>query len=216
MNRRICILIISALALTLLPNVIPAHAATAGAVYELRIDSDHRATTDAIFKPGERVAFWFNLSNGAARDFVHRDTGYVYAWENGTLNVVFSAADWANIPLSATSIVAWGTDSGVAAVYLMPIPPDLDLSLTIDANHRATTAPIFTVNERVVFWYNLPDGSAKGFYSTDEYPYVYARANGTLDYTIPGDYWATIPSDATSFVAAGFYSGVTAVYIFQR
>ena len=112
---------------------------------------------------------------------------------------------------------AFGTTSGVAAVYLIPLPPDLDLSLHLDANHRATTAPIFTINEQVVFWYNLADGSANQFYSNpDENPLVTINPNGALDFTFPASAWAKLPAGVTSLVAHGLFSGVEAVYVFPR
>ena len=183
----------------------------------LRIDADHHATTDAIFASGERIAFWYNLLDGGARNFIVDGTGTVYAQGDGTLSVTITADDWNNIPLSASSIVAYGTTSRAAAVYLFTLPPDLDLTMHIDSNHRATTAPLFTINEQVVFWYNLPDGSAAQFYSNpDENTLVTIRPNGALDFTFSAAVWARIPSDATSLVARGLFSGVTVVYIFPR
>ena len=181
----------------------------------LRIDANHRATTDAVFTPGERIAFWYNLPDGGTGAFLRAGAAIPIARADGTLDVTFTAGEWDNIPLSASSIVAYGIASRVAAVYLFDRPVGLDLSLRVDANHRATTDAIFAVNEPIVFWYNLPDGSARSF-AVREDGFPNARPDGTLDVTIGDDAWRAIPADATSLVAHGLASGVNAVYVFNR
>lgn len=181
--------------------------------YPMNIDAAHRATTGPIFIAEERIVMWMNLPGGAAARFITGSTGTISAFSDGSLNVVIGDDDWNNIALSATSIVAFGTASKVAAVYIFTLPPDLDLSLHIDANHHATTAPLFTRGERVVFWYNRADGSAADFMAGPE-DVVYARNDGALDITISDKNWSTLPADTTSIVAHGLFSNVTAVYIF--
>ena len=179
----------------------------------MNIDASHRATTGPIFLAEERIAMWMNLPDGAAARFITGSTGNVYATWDGSLNVVIGDDDWNNIALSATSIVAFGTVSKVAAVYHLPQTPGLDLGLHLDANHRLTSAPIFTRAERVVFWYNRANGTAADYLTGPE-DVVYTKYDGSLDVTISDRNWALLPSDVTSIVAHGLFSNVTAVYVF--
>jgi len=181
--------------------------------YPMNIDAAHRATTGPIFRAEERIAMWMNLPDGAAARFITGSTGNVYAGSDGSLNVVIGDDDWNNIALSATSLVAFGTVSKVAAVYTFTLPPGLDLSLHIDANHHATTAPIFTRAERVVFWYNRANLSAADFMTGPD-DVVFTKYDGSLDITISDKNWGTLPADTTSIVANGLFSNVTAVYVF--
>jgi hypothetical protein len=181
--------------------------------YPMNIDAAHRATTAPIFRAEERIAMWMNLPDGAASRFITGSTGAIFAFSDGSLNVVIGDDDWNNLALSATSIVAYGTASKVAAVYKFPPQPNLDLSLHIDANHHATTAPLYTRAERVVFWYNRADGSAADF-MTGADDVIYTKYDGTLDFTITDKNWATLPADTTSIIAHGLFSNVTAVYVF--
>jgi hypothetical protein len=181
----------------------------------MNIDASHRATTGPIFRAEEQIAMWMNLPDGSASRFITGSTGAIFAFSDGSLNVVIGDDDWNNIALSATSIVAFGTASKVAAVYIFPAQPNLDLSLHIDANHHATTAPLFTRAERVVFWYNRADGSAADFMTGPD-DVIYTTYDGTLDFTITDKNWATLPGDTTSIIAHGLFSNVTAVYAFPR
>lgn len=178
----------------------------------LSIGTDHHLTTAAIFNPNERIALWFDVPGGGAGPLSLDATGPVYAQGDGRLDVVINGDDWNSIAKSARSLVAFGLDSQVAASGSLNAPADLDLSLHIDGDHHATTAAIFTPNEQIVFWYNLPDGSAAGFDPFDG-P-VYANGAGALDLTIPADQWGRIPANATSLVAHGIYSTTPAVYAF--
>ena len=181
--------------------------------HPMNIDASHRATTGPIFRADERIAMWMNVPGGGAAPFITGSTGNVHASWDGSLNVVIGADDWNNIALSATSIVAFGTGSKVAAIYHFALPPGLDLGMHIDANRRVTTAPLFTRGERIVFWYNRADRSAADFLtSADEI--VFARYDGTLDFTISARSWNALPADTTSIVARGLFSSVTAVYVF--
>jgi hypothetical protein len=125
--------------------------------------------------------------------------------------VTISAADWRQLPQAATAIVAHGITSGVDAVYPIQLPAGLDLSLHVDANHRMTTGPIFSPDERIVFWYNLPGGGANAFL-TDGHEVVYARSDGSIDVTIASTDW-DLPADALSIVAHGFSSNVSVAYV---
>lgn len=213
-------LVICALLLTTLFSLRPAGvAAEEGYLqalaepYPMNIDASHRATTGPIFRAEERIALWMNLPDGAAARFITGSTGNVYAFSDGSLNVVIGDDDWNNIALSATSIVAFGTVSKVAAVYKFPAQPGLDLSLHIDATHRATTAPIFTRAERIVFWYNRADGSAADIHVGQD-DVVFSKYDGSLDLTFSAKDWSQLPADTTSIIAHGLFSNVTAVYVF--
>ncbi|HEY8599041.1 MAG TPA: hypothetical protein VIL85_11465 [Thermomicrobiales bacterium] len=201
-----------ALLVTAFLGLHPAGAAAQTGAYPLSIDAGHRATTGPIFKPNERIAFWFNVPGGSAGGFNSTSSiNGVSAKSDGRLDVTFSNDDWRQLPLAATGIVAHGIDSKVDAVYQIAIPADLDLSLHIDANHRITTAPIFARDERIVFWYNLPNGSAVPFLTGSE-EVVYARGDGSLDVTISNDHW-NLPASAVSVVAHGLSSNLSVAYV---
>ena len=174
----------------------------------LTIDANHRITASAgSFEPSESIAFWFNSPNGGADSFVTDNTGSVTATSDGGLDVTIAASDWARIPGAATSIVAFGRAGGNYAVTTLATAEQQDLSLHIDATHRLTSDKVFSAGERIIFWYNLPDGSAAAF-APDGLDYVVANADGSIDLTLTDAQWATIPTDATSLVAAGIYSQV--------
>lgn len=163
------------------------------------------------FKPGERIAFWFDVATGGDGSFTTANsTGEVYAKGDGTIDVTISAADWRQRPQAATAIVAHGITSGVDAVHPIQLPAGLDLSLHIDANHRMTTGPIFSPDERVVFWYNLPGGA--NAFLTDGHEVVYTRSDGSIDVTIASTDWA-LPANARSVVAHGLGSNVSVAYV---
>ena len=84
----------------------------------LRIDANHRATTDAVFTPGERIAFWYNLPDGGAGAFLRAGSAIPIARADGTLDVTIGDDAWGAIPAEATSLVARGLASGVNAVYV--------------------------------------------------------------------------------------------------
>lgn len=206
------LLAIGALLIVALLGLYPADVAAQGEPYPLSIDAGHRATTGPIFKPYERIAFWFNVPGSAAGGFSSASSiNGVSAKGDGSLDVTFSYDDWRQVPLAATGIVAHGIDSQVEAVYQIALPADLDLSLHIDANHRITTAPIFARDERVVFWYNLPNGSAVSFLTGPE-EVVYARNDGSIDVTFSNEDW-NLPASATSVVAHGLSSNLSAAYV---
>ncbi len=83
--------------------------------------------------------------------------------------------------------------------------------LSIDAGHRATTGPIFARDERIVFWHNLPNGSA-GFFFADSEEVVYARDDGSIDVTFSNDH-RNLPAAAVSVVAHGLSSNLSVAYI---
>ena len=113
-------------------------------------------------------------------------------------------------------LAALGLHPGGVAARAEPVRAQAGpAALRIDANHRATTDAIFAVNEPIVFWSNLPDGSARAF-AVREDGFPNARPDGTLDVTIGDDAWRAIPAEATSLVAHGLASGVNAVYVFNR
>jgi hypothetical protein len=178
----------------------------------LSIDANRRLTSAPIFTPGEKVAFWYDVVTGGAGSFAVSsvfDTTTVKA--DGTLDVTLRESDWRLIPKTATALVAHGLSSGVDAVLPLQVPADLDLALHIDANRRISSGPVFTPSERVIFWYNLPDGSAVPFL-TEGFQAVNARGDGTIEITIPAVDWR-LPAEATSVVAHGLSSNVTIVYI---
>lgn len=186
--------------------------ATLAAPPPLTIDANHRVTSGPIFRPGEQVAFWYDVVTGGAGGFANAGSvARVIAKSDGTLDLTISAADWQLIPKTATALVAHGLISGVDAVYPLQVPAGLDLSLHIDANHRITSGPVFSPGERVVFWYNLPGGAATSFL-TDGFEVVNARGDGTIDATFANSDW-DLPANALSVVAHGITSNVSIVYI---
>lgn len=206
------LLAVCALLVVALLGLHPASAAAQTGPYPLSIDAGHRATTGPIFKPYERIAFWFNVPGSSAGGFNSTSSiNDVSAKSDGSLDVTFSYDDWRQLSLAATGIVAHGIDSQVEAVYQIAIPADLDLSLHIDANHQITTAPIFARDERVVFWYNLPNGSAVSFLTGPE-EVVYARNDGSIDVTFSNDHW-NLPASAVSVVAHGLSSNLSVAYV---
>lgn len=81
-----------------------------------------------------------------------------------------------------------------------------DAQLTIaPATHETIAPAVFTADEMVVLWYNLPDGTAAFLTQAT------ALDSGALDFTIDSSIWDTIPADATTLVAHGDSSGVEAV-----
>lgn len=158
------------------------------------------------FEPSDSILFWFNTPNGGAAPFVTDATGTVTATGDGGLDVTIAGSDWARIPASATSIVAFGRASGKYAVTTLATAGQKDLTLHIDASHRIYSDKVFSPGERIVFWYNMADGSAASF-APDGLEY-YARADGSIDLTFTDAQWSGIPANATSLVAAGLYSKV--------
>lgn len=78
------------------------------------------------------------------------------------------------------------------------------------AGRRATARAVFTPNEPAMLWYNLPGGAAVPLGRTD------ALDDGGLDWIIDAADWDRIPATATGIVAHGQYSGVEAIYLFNR
>src|SRR4051812_42503783 len=112
------LLAVCALLVVALLGLHPASAAAQTGPYQLSIDAGHRATTGPIFKPYERVAFWFNVPGGAAGGFNSASSiNGASAKGDGSLDVTFSYDDWRQLPLAATGIVAHGLDTQVEAVY---------------------------------------------------------------------------------------------------
>ncbi len=181
----------------------------------LNIDANQHVTSGPIFAPYDTIIFWFNSPDGGAGPFVSDYTGTINARADGSIDATISSRDWARLPFSTTSIVAYGKDSGVSAVHIIAPASNFDLTMQIDANHRATTSQVFARNDRIVFWYNLADGSAQTFYPNEE-GFLLAGANGAFDYTFSADQWAMIPATATSLVAHGVFSQLSVVYIFPR
>ncbi len=62
------LLAVCALLVVALLGLHPASAAAQTGPYPLSIDAGHRATTGPIFKPYERIAFWFNVPGSSAGD----------------------------------------------------------------------------------------------------------------------------------------------------
>jgi hypothetical protein len=75
---------------------------------------------------------------------------------------------------------------------------------------QLTAKAAFTPNEPVMLWYNLPGGIARRLSRTD------ALNDGSLDWPMDLADWEGIPTEATSIVARGQYSGVEALYLFNR
>lgn len=187
----------------------------------MQIDANHTATAaSGVFTAGEPIAFWYNNPDGTAGEFVTTaNTGVVTAGADGSLDATFAAADWATIPLSATSIVAEGGDSGAQAVYLFgrASASSTPAAMQIDAIHTVAVASgVFTPGEPIAFWFNNADGTAGQFVSTANTGTVTAGADGSLSVTIAAADWANVPLTATSVVAHGADSGVNAVYVFPR
>jgi hypothetical protein len=181
----------------------------------LNIDANQHVTTGPIFAPYDTIVFWFNSPDGGAGPFVTDYTGTFTARADGSVDATISSLDWARLPFSTTSIVAYGKASGVSAVHIIAPASNFDLTMKIDANHHATTAQVFARNDRIVFWYNLADGSAQTFYPNGD-GFLLAGANGAFDYTFSAEQWATIPAAATSLVAHGVFSQLSVVAIFPR
>lgn len=177
----------------------------------LQLDARPGATTGAIFAPGEPIALWYNRPAGA----FPLALGPVTAGADGRLDLALGAV-WAALPRDITSIVAAGTLSGVQAVATFPQRPrGAVVSLALDAQRRATTAPAFFPNEPLAVWYNLPDGTAGPFPTGATGPLV-AGPDGRVDLTIAPADWARLPAGATSIVIAGMESGVSAIAALPR
>ena len=99
---------------------------------------------------------------------------------------------------------------GDAAISSSAPQTALLLGAYSDRELRLSTRPAFTPGEPANVWYNRPDGSATFLFRTD------AHADGSLDWPVAADTWRAIPSDATSVIVHGFYSGVEAIYLFNR
>jgi len=85
----------------------------------------------------------------------------------------------------------------------------LDVNL---ATHTITSGPIFTPNEAIAFWFDVPSGGAGGFTSSGSTGTVHAQTDGSLNVTISADDWRQLPQSAKTIVAHGIQSGVEAVY----
>lgn len=79
------------------------------------------------------------------------------------------------------------------------------------ATHTITSGPIFTPNEAIAFWFDVPSGGAGGFTSSGSTGTVHAQTDGSLNVTISADDWRQLPQSATDIVAHGISSGVEAV-----
>lgn len=75
---------------------------------------------------------------------------------------------------------------------------------------RMTARGAFTPNETVMLWYNLPNGIARWINRTN------ALDDGSLDWVLDTADWDAIPPEATNIVARGQFSGVEALYVFNR
>ncbi len=73
-----------------------------------------------------------------------------------------------------------------------------------------TAGAVFTPDEPVMLWYNHPDHSATFLFRTD------ALDDGSVICGMSAEDWQAIPRGATSIVARGQFSGVEAVYLFNR
>ena len=80
------------------------------------------------------------------------------------------------------------------------------------ATHTITSGPIFTPNEAIAFWFDVPSGGAGGFTSADSTGTVHAQTDGSLNVTISADDWRQLPLSAKTIVAHGISSGVEAVF----
>lgn len=80
------------------------------------------------------------------------------------------------------------------------------------ATHTITSGPIFTPNEAIAFWFDVPSGGAGGFTSSGSTGTVHAQADGSLNVTISADDWRQLPQSAKTIVAHGIQSGVEAVF----
>ncbi|MFN8537492.1 MAG: hypothetical protein U0232_08465 [Thermomicrobiales bacterium] len=172
----------------------------------LTINSTRITAPAGSFEPSDSILFWFNTPNGGAAPFVTDATGTVTATTDGGLDVTVAASDWARIPASATSIVAFGRASGNYAVATLATAGQQDLTLHIDASHRIYSDKVFSPGERIVFWYNLSDGGACS--PSARRPGV-LRPRRRLDR--PDLHRRPVVRhhrDATSLVAAGLYSKV--------
>ncbi len=174
---------------------------------QLSIDPvTHQAAAPASFTAGEQVMVWYNLPDGGATLLTRTD-----ALTDGSLNWTIGQDEWSAIPANATSLVAHGDDSDVAAIYTFSHAAQAATgALNIDAATLQATAADFMPGEQVAVWYNLPDGSAAYVTRTN------ALTDGTLNWTIDADEWSSIPANATTLVAHGDVSGVAAIYTFAR
>jgi hypothetical protein len=80
------------------------------------------------------------------------------------------------------------------------------------ATHTITSGPIFTPNEAIAFWFDVPSGGAGGFTSASSTGTVHAQTDGSLNVTVSADDWRQLPLSAKTIVAHGISSGVEAVY----
>ncbi len=80
------------------------------------------------------------------------------------------------------------------------------------ATHTITSGPIFTPNEAIAFWFDVPSGGAGGFTSSGSTGTVHAQTDGSLNVTISADDWRQLPQSAKTIVAHGIQSGVEAVF----
>jgi hypothetical protein len=79
-----------------------------------------------------------------------------------------------------------------------------------DGGMEFTARAAFTPDEPIMLWYNLPDGTATFLFRTDALP------DGSVICGLGPEGWRAIPPNATSIIARGQYSGVEAVYLFNR
>ena len=108
------------------------------------------------------------------------------------------------ICLALLALIATGLRAG-------GVSAQSDTQLQVNrTNLEVTAGPIFTPDENVVLWYNLPDGSAA--YLTQ----ATALDSGALDFMIDPDIWASIPGGATTLVAHGDTSDMEAIYTFTQ
>ncbi len=80
------------------------------------------------------------------------------------------------------------------------------------ATHTITSGPIFTPDEAIAFWFDVPSGGAGGFTSSGSTGTVHAQTDGSLNVTISADDWRQLPLSAKTIVAHGIQSSVEAVF----
>lgn len=161
------------------------------------------AKAPASFTPGEGIALWYNMPDGSAVPF-----GSTTALDDGSLDWQISADDFGTIPATAVNLVANGVQSNEEAVFSFDHSVVVPVAMVINAQTLEVTAPAnFYAHEAVALWYNLPDGTPVSFGST------VAQADGSLDWVIDADTYATLPADAVNIVAQGVDSQHQAIAV---
>ena len=88
--------------------------------------------------------------------------------------------------------------------------PSVPAAMSINPQTFVATAPAtFIAGEEVVFWYNLPDGTAVTFPEVTN-----AQADGSLNVTLSQAAYTAILSNAVNLVAQGLESNHQALYTF--